>query len=137
MPEVVKGFESIPAYELIKFHVIQRLMNLSDVAARMQIMKSMNKSDPMTEHQFRSDTLNFYQLLRPKIIDYVRRRREQEYKEFIDNMDWFLMNFRKFSTKDAIIAFNNLNQFCEEYKLTSTTMWTGTAQRLGTDVYNV
>jgi len=133
--EVTKGYETIPPYDQVKLEVIRRLVILSDEAAKTQALIYIGRNDPMTLFQFLSDTLNFYQFLRPKMAEYVNSKGDKHFLNFMKMMDNFSMHPLKFTPKQAIMAYININDFCEKYKLTSTTMYTGFASR-SIDVYS-
>jgi hypothetical protein len=135
--EVVKGYESIPAYELVKYEVVRRLVAISESAAKVQSLIYLGRNDMMTIYQFQSEVLNFYQFLRPKINDYNENHSDEEYNKFTDRMDYYVMHPLKFNVMQAVIAYNFLNEFCERYKLTSTKMWTGQAYDKNKSLYNV
>jgi hypothetical protein len=143
MPQVTKGYETYSAQELVKVRVVMWINQISDLAGRTRQMKYIGRSDPMTEYQFRSEVLEFYRYLRPKIVEFIGRANtnnidRETYKKFINSMDWFERHFKRFSTDGATVAFSNLNQFCEQYKLTSTIYYSGTAYKTtgSSDMFN-
>lgn len=131
MPEVVKSFETIPSYELMKHNTINLIMNLTEKLMKLNQMFLLNRRDPMTELGFIADVLTFYQFLRPKILDYLERHKDEDFDSLVDAMDFYILNPRKLNVTKSIQAFNMLNHFCEKYKLTSTVIFKGTAEFAG------
>lgn len=133
--EVVKSFETIPSYELMKHNTINLLMALTDRLGKMNQMKLLGRADRMTELGFIADVLTFYQFLRPKILDHLSRRTDKDLQELVESMDVFILQPRQFTVTFAIMVFSQLNYFCEAYKLTSTTIYKSTEYR--NDTYHV
>jgi len=124
---IEKQYESLPAYEQIKTYVVQRLVQLSSEAAALQTLLFVKKRNKMLACTFKSDVLNFYQFLRPKLLQ------KKEYHGLCQTLDYFLYNPTKFTLSDAFATLTNLNQFCEDYKLTSTAIWSGQTK---SDIYD-
>lgn len=96
------------------------------------------KADRMSINMFKSKTLALYQMLRPKMIDRWKFTHDELLKDTMDYMDMIILRPSEFKLSTAIIIFGNLNQFCEDYKLTSTSMWTGrSSESKKGDVYSV
>lgn len=130
-PIVQKVYESMPAYEQIKQYVVQKIIELSEQATQLQTLLYMRKRNKMLASQFKSEVLNFYEFIRPKIINHIAAKKDSKYSSLVKILDYFMEHPLKFTLADAIKTFINLNQFCEDYKLTSTAVWAGTASTFG------
>jgi hypothetical protein len=133
-PEITKVYESFPAYELIKNYVVQQVISLGVMTSQVNAMLFLGRKDRLAEAQYKAAVLTFYQFLRPKMLDYSKFDPITALN--IVKMDFFIMQTRAFTVRNAVMCFNFVNQFCEDYKLTSTTHATGYAKRKD-DIYNV
>jgi hypothetical protein len=132
-PSVTKVYESYPAYELIKSYVVQQLIGIGVQTANMNSLLFLNRKDRVAESQYKASVLTFYQFLRPKMIDHSKH--DKPTQENVASLDYFIVNPSKFDIRDAIMCYNILNQFCEDYRLTSTISWSGYGKK-SNDIYN-
>lgn len=135
--EVRKVYESYPAYERIKNYVVDQIISLSSQATQIQTLLFLKRRDKFAINQFKANVLTFYQFLRPKMSDIISSYHKQQYIETMHILDFFIDHPLQFDISSAIITFNNLNQFCEDYKLTSTAFYAGYGTMKEKDVMNV
>lgn len=131
MPDIQKIYETVPAYEMIKIYVVQTLTKLNEEHAMLQKYMLMGRKDSQLKNQFKADVLNFYIFLRPKIYDIQHGKNKSiatTYSVFTEAMNHFVMRPHQFDLSNSIVAYQTLVQFCEDYRLTATTFWTGTTQ---------
>lgn len=142
-PAIQKVYETVPAYEQIKIYVVTILTKLNEIHAMMQKNMLMGRQDNDLKNRFKADVLNFYIFLRPKIYDYsmsvTDNEIKQTYDSFIKTMNFYVMRPKKFDLSTAMYAYMNILQFCEDYRLTATTYWSGGTKggNTGGDIMNV
>ena len=134
-PQIQKVYETIPAYEHIKIFVVQTLFKLSEEHTQLQQYMFMGRNDNQLAARFKADILNFYTFLRSKIYDFINTKgnssERQHYQEFCKTMNFYIMRPKMFKLANAMYSYFQLIQFCEDYKLSSTTFWTGQTQVQG------
>lgn len=124
--EISRSFETVPSYERVKNNTIDLLMQITNRLAEMNKYQLLGRNDRMTKLGFVADVITFYSYLRPKILDHVRRKHDSALKEFVAYMDRFVLHPNNFNETYALLAYAELNDFCEKYRLTSTTIYRST-----------
>lgn len=138
---VQKLYESIPAYERVKIFVVDRITAISDQLSYIQYIMLIRKTDIISTYRFVSDVIQFYSFLRPKIFRHmanIKMKNTDEYNRYnslTGTLDYYVLYPRRLGIENAVMLFNVLNQFCEDYNLTNTAMWTGQAAAHGS-IYN-
>lgn len=118
-------FESIPAYEQVKIYVVSKLTEIARIYSDIQQFMFIGKYPEHSIAFFKSEVMAFYVFIRPKMIDFIKV--DREYSKLIDYSDCFIGQPSKLKYSDAVRIWVGINQFCEEYRLTSTTIYHGTS----------
>jgi hypothetical protein len=121
--QITKSFETVPSYELVKHNTINLIMQITTRLGEMNKYQLLGRNDRMTSLGFVADILTFYSFLRPKILDHIQRKNDRNLADFVNAMDTFILRPSRFNKTYAILAFTELNLFCEKYRLTSTTIY--------------
>ncbi len=124
---------SIPAYEAVKYYVVTKLQDLTSLYSDIQRFRHMKKYPRALVAVFKSEVMAFYIFLRPKILLQSMRQGFTDYKQIMNYADGFLMKPRTLTLGRAILVYIILNQFCEDFRLTSTTFYSG--RSVGGDTY--
>lgn len=122
---LIPDMQSIPAYEQVKIDVVIELQSLRKAYSEIMQYIDMNKYPKQLFAFFKSETLAFFMGMRPKILDYSAK--DKEYAHLIKFGDYFIPRPDKLQIGDAVRLFLGINQFCEDYRLTSTTFYMGSS----------
>lgn len=134
--DLVKQYETIPPYEMMKINIIKNVDAINELIAELYKMKFSNKKNKFVITTLKARTIAFYMMMRPKLLT-ASSIHAENYKKLVEYADVFIFKPSIMKIDDSIAIFNALNQFCEEDKITSTRIFTGTAvYRKGRSVYS-
>lgn len=140
MDEVRKVYENLPPYEEVKIFIVRTTFRINQLQAKVQTFIMLERDDPITFYEFKSEVLNFYQYLRPKILTFDFRKTEEKDQmiEMCRMLDYYLYHPSDFPLEDAVTVYNNLLTYCEKDRLTSTRFYGGYGRDSGEgkSVYN-
>lgn len=113
----------LPAYEQVKQRVVDQMFSLSDQSQKIRLNHLLKRRDRMTNNEFISSVISFYDFLRPKMYgqDYPSMPKA-DIDEFVKVMDFYsIKSPRKLSRSEALEAVYFMFEFCEVAGLTRLT----------------
>lgn len=132
--------KSIPASERIKTTIIDKLDYCFDLYYDLMYWKDMKVYNQPAEKRFRSAVKTLFDYIAPKIKDHIevlRQQKKDDTTERADMWDELITFMARYGKRSYMISLSEMidimiliNQFCDEYKITSTMIRTGNAEEI-------
>ena len=125
MVYIVPDQKTVPPSEKVKLQIIEAMEALHQMYAELEYYKGVNKYPVQVVSRFFAIVKMTYMMMRPKIIEFSQRNTvgkeiQDNYKEFIDMMDYYIDNSDEFELEYCIECYKYLIQFAEDYEITKT-----------------
>lgn len=122
---VIPDQKTVPPADKMKLQIIETLEILHELYGELEYYKSVQKYERTVVARFFAFVKRLYMQLRPKISEFSGRQSVQDpikedYKEFIEFMDYYIEHSNKFTLSLCIEGYKYLTQFCEDYEITRT-----------------
>jgi hypothetical protein len=131
MPDL--DYQSLSAGDIIKMQIVEKQAILNQLFTDLLHFSHMSKSSRQHLGRFKAEVLGLYMLVRPKLLEYIRRNayNKSKYESVTIVADNFYRNPLLLTTSGAMELYRILNEFCEDYKITSTLYYTGATRSEG------